>query len=227
MGEVVSLYGGQDPRDVPMYSIADAAAYLCVPRTTLATWVRGQRVRGREVMRPLIASGSSNALSFGNLAEAYVLASLTRRFKVPLQRVRSAMAFVGGDRPLLSTPFRTDGVGIYVEEVGKLIDAAHGGQTAIRPVVESTLERIELDSDHLPSRLYPWRRELTEPKVISLDPRRAFGRPTVAGSAVQSETIIDRYRGGESVQQLASDYQLGVDVVEEVLRWGIDVNKAA
>jgi hypothetical protein len=44
MGKVVSLYRGKDPRELPMYGIADAAVYLGVPRSTLATWVRGQRV---------------------------------------------------------------------------------------------------------------------------------------------------------------------------------------
>lgn len=36
----------------------------------------------------------------------------------------------------------------------------------------------------LPLRLYPWRREPVEPRIIALDPRRSFGRPTVVGSAV-------------------------------------------
>jgi uncharacterized protein (DUF433 family) len=111
--------------------------------------------------------------------------------------------------------------------MGKLVDAAHGGQAAIREVVENSLERVELDDRRLPLRLYPWRREPTEPRIIALDPRRAFGKPTVVGSAVQSETIIDRHRAGESVAQLAADYNLPGDVIEGVLRWGLDAAKAA
>jgi len=228
MGKVVSLYGGRDPRELPMYSIGDASVYLGVPRSTLSTWVRGKRVHGRTVMHALIkADRASGLLSFNNLAEAYVLASLTRRFELPLQRVRSALRFVGGERPLLTTPFQTDGVGIFVEHIGKLIDAARGGQAAIREVVESNVERVELDERRLPLRLYPWRLEPTEPRIIALDPRRAFGRPTVVGSAVQSETIIDRYRAGESLGKLAAEYNLASDVIEGVLRWGLDAEKAA
>jgi uncharacterized protein (DUF433 family) len=228
MGKVVSLYGGKDPRELPAYGVAEAAVYLGVPRSTLATWVRGQRVRGRTRMHGIIKPDrATGMLTFNNLAEAYVLASLTRRFELPLQRVRSALRFVGGDRPLLATPFRTDGRGIFIEQMGKLIDAAHGGQAAIREVVESSLERVELDARRLPLRLYPWRREPTEPRIIALDPHRAFGRPTVVGSAVQSETIIDRHRAGESVAELAADYNIPGDVIEGVLRWGLDVAKAA
>lgn len=228
MGKVVDLYAGRDPRDVPMYGIGEAAVYLGVPRSTLATWIRGQRVKGHTRMHGVVnADRATGLLTFNHLTEAYVLASLTRRFELPLQRVRSALRFVGGDRPLLATPFRTDGRGIFIEQFGKLVDAAHGGQAAIREVVENSLERVELDDKRLPLRLYPWRKEPTEPKIIALDPRRSFGRPTVVGTAVQSETIIDRHRAGESVAQLAADYALPGDVIEGVLRWGLDVAKAA
>lgn len=228
MGKVVSLYGGKDPRELPMYGIGEAAIYLGVPRSTLATWVRGQRVRGKTRMQRLIEiDRSAGLLSFNNLAEAYVLASLTRRFDLPMQRVRSALRFVGGVRPLLTTPFHTDGRGIFVEQFGKLIDATQGGQGAIREVVERSLQRVDVDEKQLPLRLYPWRREPTEPRIIALDPRRAFGKPTVVGSSVQSETIIDRHRAGDSVAQLAADYGLSGDVIEGVLRWGLDAAKAA
>lgn len=228
MGKVVRLYGGKDPRELPMYGIGEAAFYLGVPRSTLATWVRGQRVHGKTRMHRLIEiDRTTNLLSFNNLAEAYVLASLTRRFDLPMQRVRNALRFVGGVRPLLTTPFHTDGRGIFVEQFGNLIDATQGGQGAIREVVESSLQRVDVDDKQLPLRLYPWRREPTEPRIIALDPRRAFGKPTVVGSSVQSETIIDRHRAGDSVAQLAADYGLSGDVIEGVLRWGLDAAKAA
>lgn len=223
-----SFYGGKDPRELPMYGLAEAAVYLGVPRSTLATWIRGQLVRGRTRMRGVIkADRATGLLTFNNLAEAYVLASLTRRFRLPLQRVRSALRFVGGERPLLITPFRTDGRGIFVEQLGKLIDAAHGGQAAIREVVESSLERVELDARRLPLRLYPWRRAPSEPRIIALDPRRSFGRPTVVGTAVQSAVIIDRHRAGDSVAELSVEYNLASDVIEGVLRWGLDAAAAA
>jgi uncharacterized protein (DUF433 family) len=228
MGKIVSLYGGKDPRELPMYGLGEAAVYLSVPRSTLATWVRGQRVGGRMRMHGVIKPDRvTGLLTFNNLMEAYVLASLTRGFKVPLQRVRSALRFVRGERPLLATPFRTDGRGIFIEEMGKLLDATRAGQAAIREVVETSLERVELDERRLPLRLYPWRRKPSEPKIIALDPHRAFGRPTVVGTTVQSETIIDRHRAGESVAALATDYDLPGDVIEGVLRWGLDAAKAA
>jgi uncharacterized protein (DUF433 family) len=231
MGKVLSLYDGQDPRELPVYRIGEAAVYLGVPGSTLHGWVRGKKYRvrgGIRVMRPLIrADRETGLLSFNNFVEAYVLASLTRRFELPLTRVRSALQYIGGERPLLTTVFRTDGRGIFVEKMGALIDAAHGGQAAIRPVVEASLQRIELDRQARPSRLYPWRQQVDEPKIIALDPRRAFGQPTVAGSSVKMEVIIDRLRAGESVATLSADYDMTTDTIEGVLRWGLDAAKAA
>jgi uncharacterized protein (DUF433 family)/transposase-like protein len=229
VAKVISLYGGRDPRDLPAYAIGEAAVYLGVPPSTLRTWVRGQRVRGRTLMRPLIkaADPDSGTLSFTNVAEAYVLASLTRKFALPLRRVRNALGYVGGERPLLATVFHTDGVGIFVEKMGALVDAARGGQAAIRNVVESSLQRVELDEHRLPLRLYPWRRQPDEPRVIALDPRRSFGRPTVVGRGVQMGVVVDRHLAGDSVSRLATDYEVSADVIEDVLRWGMEVARAA
>ena len=231
MTKVLSLYGGLDPRELPVYRLGEAAVYLGVPSSTLHAWVRGKRyqVRGEvRVMRPLIkADRATGMLSFNNFVEAYVLASLTRRFELPLTRVRSALQYIGGERPLLTTVFRTDGRGIFIEKMGALVDASQGGQTAFRPVVEASLKRIEFDRQHRPSRLYPWRREVNEPRIIALDPRRAFGQPTVAGSSVKLEVIIDRIRAGEAVATLSADYGMSTEIIEGVLRWGLDAAKAA
>lgn len=231
VGKVINLYSGRDPRELPMYSIREAAAFLGVPASTLRTWVRGKayRWRGqtRHMQRLLKSDSATGLLTFNNFVEAYVLASLTRRFEVPLVRVRQALRYLGGERPLLTTVFKTDGRGIFVEQMGALVDAARGGQRAFREIVEDSLERVDLDKASRPLRLYPWRREPDEPRTVSIDPQRAFGRPTVAGRGVKLDVIIDRHRAGETVAELSKDYALGADVIEDVLRWGLDVAAAA
>lgn len=62
MGKVVSLYRGRDPRELPMYGIGDAAVYLGMPRSTVVTWVRGQRVQPRSG-----STGSGSPSHFGLL----------------------------------------------------------------------------------------------------------------------------------------------------------------
>lgn len=229
MAKAIDMYGGRDPRELPAYTVAEAAVYLGVPPSTLRTWVRGQTIKNKMLMQPLIVAADPDAgtLSFNNVAEAYMVASLTRKFQLPLRRVRAALEYVGGEHPLLTTVFHTDGTGIFIDRMGALVDAARGGQAAIRDVVESSLRRVELDKHQLPLRLYPWRRQPNEPRVIALDPRRSFGRPTVVGSGVQMGVVVDRYLAGESASKLAADYDLSAEVIDDVIRWGVDVARAA
>ena len=35
------LYGGLDPRNIPAYSIGDAARYLRIPSSTIRSWTVG------------------------------------------------------------------------------------------------------------------------------------------------------------------------------------------
>lgn len=231
MGNVVSIYGGKDPAEIPVYSFADVSTYLGVPRSTLRAWSGSKRykVNGRvRTMRPLFRPDPDTGfLTFNSFVEAYLITSFTRQFGVPLTRVRRALEHVGGRRPLLDTQFHTDGVGIFVEQMGALVDASRGGQTAMREAVEDTLERVDFDATRRPLRFHPWLDNVSEPKVVSIDPRRAFGRPTIAGRSLKVDVVVDLLRSGETVETVAREYELEPSVVEAVERWGRDGAKAA
>lgn len=70
--EIKDLYGGKDPRDIPTYSIGDAARYLRIPRPTIRSWTVGYHYPvkdGANLFRPLIEIPQSKPylLSFTNL----------------------------------------------------------------------------------------------------------------------------------------------------------------
>jgi uncharacterized protein (DUF433 family) len=213
----IDLYRGRDPRDVPTYGIREAASYMRLPPTTLRQWVTGSaRVIPLAGSRPPL-------LSFWNLVEAYVLAALRRRHRVPLQRVRKALRFVEREldtaRPLIEQEFLTDGLDLFVEYYGKLVNASQAGQTEIRSLLEASLERVERDPKGLAERLFPWTREPGEPREVEIDPRRAFGKLVVAGTGIPTAIIAGRLRAGETLGHLAKDYNLKLDQVGAALRW--------
>src|SRR5262245_6636612 len=143
MGTMIDIHGGRDPRELPLYSVAEAAGYLSIPVSTLRSWVKGQRytVHGKPRMfKPLLKPHRGGLLAFNNFFAAYVLASLTRHFALPMSRVRLGLQWLGGNRPLLTQLFQTDGVGLFVERSGKLVDAIKGGQLAMREVLEGSLQ---------------------------------------------------------------------------------------
>jgi hypothetical protein len=39
--------------------------------------------------------------------------------------------------------------------------------------------------------------------------------------------VVDRHLAGDSVSRLATDYEVSADVIEDVLRWGMEVARAA
>jgi hypothetical protein len=67
-----------DLRELPAYSIAEAAHYLRIPIATLRSWVRGRHYpteAGEKFFKPVIDLPDPNlaSLSFVNLVEAHVL----------------------------------------------------------------------------------------------------------------------------------------------------------
>lgn len=223
------IYGGKDPRDVATYTVGEAARYLHIPRGTLLHWVAGQPYRGSDgeshrrerVIRP--AESKPPLLSFWNLVEAFVLAAIRRHHGVPLQKVRSAIKFVQReldlDRPLIEKDFLTNGVDLFVREYGRLINASRDGQVEMKDMLSASLERIGRDPAGLASRLFPWSREPREPLEVEIDPRRAFGKLVVRGTGIPTRVIAERLRAGDSLAELADDYNLTFVQLTSALRW--------
>jgi uncharacterized protein (DUF433 family) len=125
----------------------------------------------------------------------------------------------GWKRPLIEQRFRTDGVGLFIEHYGRLIEASADGQQVLRQVVEAHLERLEWENMTV-ARLYPFTRarDIHSPRSIVIDPRYSFGRPVLAKSHISTEVIFDRYSAGESHDELAEDYGCEKLDIEEAIR---------
>src|SRR5438552_4073629 len=133
-----------DPRLSPAYSMAEAAHYLRMPEGTLRSWMVGRwyPVAGKpKRSRPLIHLEDSETpyLSFINFVEAHVLAAIRRRHGVKLPKVRTALDYVKRqfkvDRPLIDQTFQTDGLELFVERYGDLINASREGQQAMKEII--------------------------------------------------------------------------------------------
>ena len=226
-----------DPRELPAYSIPESAHYLRIPRSTLRAWVGGQVCRSNGVtrsFRPIITLPDRHAplLSFINLVEAHVLDALRREHAVPLQKVRKAIKYLSqhldSRHPLAEQRFETDGVDLFIRQYGQLVNISQSGQLAMRKVLEAYLRRVEWDDLGVVARLYPFTRKrmIDEPKAIVIDPRISFGRPVLAGSGIPTAVIAERYKAGESVDELADDYGRKRLEIEEAIRCELDERAA-
>lgn len=202
-----TIYDGRDPRELPAYGVADAARFIDVPPATLRSWVVG-------APEPLIAAADADArrLSFHNLVEAHVLRALRTRHAVQMKHVRAALAYaereLGIQRLLLSKEMQTAGGDIFLEHFGQLVNLSKSGQLAVRELLAAHLERVERDGSAIPIRLYPLVPGEKDDRAVVIDPGVSFGRPTVAGSGIQTAVLVQRIDAGEAVADLARDYGL-------------------
>ena len=231
------LYAGHDPRELPAYRIPEAAHYLRTPEATLRSWVVGRSYpteAGPKIFRPIIvlADKQDHLLSFMNLVEAHVLDAIRRKHDIPLGKVRRALDYLRSKfpskHPLADQRFETDSLNLFVEKYGRLINISQDGQLAIRNLLEAHLRRIERDEAGLAVRLFPFtrKRQPEEPKVVVIDPYISFGRPVLVGTGIATAIIAERYKAGESVDQLAEDYDRQRLEIEEAIRCELQVEAA-
>ena len=215
-----------DVREVPRYTIAEAARYLKLAPATLRSWVKGRpypRRGGPGYFEPLIQPPHPHEprLSFSNLIEAHVLRALRVEHDVAMRKVREALresqSKLGIDRLLLRRELTTSGGELFLEIYGDLLSLSKSGQYALKKVLESHLSRVEYDLSDWAARLYPFAHQESEARVIAIDPYLAFGRPIVARRGISTAAIIDRIDAGEQPDEVAKDYDLRIDEIDEAL----------
>jgi uncharacterized protein (DUF433 family) len=208
-----------------------------VPPSTLATWAKGyvRRPPGRPAVRgaPIISSALAErnypAIPFIGLAESMVLAAF-RRAGVSLQHIRRAATQlereIGLEHALASERLFTDGavilydyVGVGAEELAGLTEVV-SQQRVFAPVIREYLQRIEYAPDG-------WAMRLTSPAtprpVVVVDPARSFGQPIFIHGAVRVEDVLDRWRAGDSLTDVADDFGVPTEDVEDVLRVALPI----
>lgn len=228
---------GADRFETPLYTVAEAARYLDVPASTLATWAHGYvrrppgrpDVRGEPILTAAATSSVSPAIPFVGLAEGLVLAGI-RKAGVPMQRIRPALNRLqhelGIDHVLASKALYTDGAEVlydFAEQQGdtpegltarQLVVVRHG-QHVFAEVIDAYLQRVEFDADeyarliHLPG--------YTTAQVVA-DPRRGFGQPIFVHGGARVEDVLGAFQAGVSLRAVASEYGVPESELEDALR---------
>lgn len=223
--------------DVPLYSITDAARHIDVSRSTFDSWARGYARRSKDrtpvtgapviTLLPTVDRGPS--VPFIGLAEGFVLAAF-RQAGVPLQRIRPAITRLqerlGIEHVLASRSLYTDGAEVlydFAESTGdtpegksaRQLVVARNDQLVFREVVDSYLRRIEFATDD-------WARAIHLPQYgtadVLVDPQRSFGIPIFARGGVRVEVVLNRFKAGESIEELSEDFGVPTDELLDALR---------
>lgn len=214
-----------DPRELPAYTITEVAHYLSVPPATIRYWSVG-----RDSYAPLIKvpGHTPTLLSFLNLTELHVLAAVRRTHQVKMPGIRQAINYlvriadnaVDKRHPLISHDLETDGLDLFIQEYGQIINITRSGQIAMREIISGALSRIDRDPAGIPIKLFPYTRSALQdsPTNVIIDPTISAGRPVLAGTGLTTELIAERYKAGESISDLAKDYERTEEDIEEAIR---------
>ena len=216
-----------DLREAPMYSLPEAARHLGLAPATLRSWVYGRSYRAGGVRR--VSPGvirrpdpADDRLSFTNLVEAHVLRALRVEHEVPMPLVRKALGYaeeeLGIPRILISDQLRAAPGEMFLKEYGRLLSLTVSGQLAMEKLLSQFLKRVSRDVDGIPIRLYPFiAPEVEDHRVVSIDPRIAYGRPSIPSKGISTAILAERANAGEEIQDLAAYYGLTAEDVEEAV----------
>lgn len=177
----------------------------------------------------MTAARNFPSIPFVGLAEGMVIAAF-RRTGVSLQHIRKAVSIlqseIGVDHALASRRLYTDGAVILYayaeredEELAGLTEVV-SRQQVFSPIVAQYLSRIEYGGDGWASMLVS---PATARPVVTVDPARSFGQPIFIRGAGRVEDVIDRWRAGDPLTEVAEDFGVPLEDVEDALRVALPV----
>jgi len=213
-----------DPRlSRAIFTLREAAGYLDVPKSTIHAWARP--ATGEPLITVFPRRGAQATVPFIGFAEAYVLAAF-RRAGVPLQRIRPAVDAlaqnIGLEHALASKRLYTDGAEVLYDYAAErdeddLLElvVVRTGQYQFSEVVRDYLKRITYGSDGWASRV---RLPSYQRADVVVDPQVAFGLPLVVHGGARVEDLVDRFVAGDTLADIAFDFDVPPDEVEDVIR---------
>lgn len=216
---------GQDLRDLPTYTIPEAAICLGIPERTLRSWFAGSHL----LLCPAGEAGKIPLLSFRNLVDAHIVQTARLHHHVPMSRIRAALetAFAEGKSkyPLQDKNLKVFARYLVRIEPGRgkrkraILNLSKCGQEGIPEVIDLYTQRILRDANNVPIALYPWRlwQTDTRSRPVSIHPHIMSGRLVVAGTRIPVSLLAREHLSGRSPIALANDYNLDIKVVEEAL----------
>lgn len=214
---------------IGLYTAAEAARLLRVPRQRLHRWMGGYQYRADgEVRRaeplwtPQIPRiDDALELSFRDLAELRFIVRF-REAGLGLQTIRTALRaaqrLVDAERPFSTHRFATDGRKIFLEIADRtkepqLIDLAKG-QYAFKQMIEPSLKDLEFE-DGVVARWWP----LPGSRSIVIDPQRSFGQPIAADSGVPTAALAAAVEVEGTVKAAARVFEVDPNVVRDAVRF--------
>jgi uncharacterized protein (DUF433 family) len=204
----------------PLMTPKEVARHLRIPESTLYDWL-AETADGAPLVHRVDAERRGRpSVPFVAIVEAFVLRSL-RDLGLSKRKIRDA---AGEVRRSFDTPFAlatrriaTDGIDIFVHYADDDVARVGDQQLPIRELIGNYLHYISWDADDeiaatLRLRQYP------DIAPVVIDPRFGWGAPVVESTKVPVDAVVDLWFAGESLDDVAFEYDMTRDQVEAICR---------
>ncbi len=216
---------------LPAYRVVDAARYAGVTPQTAANW-HYRDIAARRAVLP--SKEPRQHLSYLQLIELGIVA-VFRKWEVPLESIRRTREYMAqtfnSEFPFAEYRFKTDGFHLLLNLINivpefkhdDLIVADKGGQLGWASMMEDKLLQFDYDMQYeLALRWFVAGRH----SQVVIDPRVAFGAPTVNGIATW--VLKGRYKAGETLLDIEEDFGVTAEQINDALNFeGVESLAAA
>lgn len=210
-------------RTQPMYTFKEVARLSGISVSTVRNWLCGYTTEDRQVSPLLKAPPDATCCSFINLIEVIVAARFRKaehtKYEVVKHAYENAKKLFPVEYPFASSKLKLEAVGGHIvhmiKEGGSFQAIDTPEQYTIPNLVMEIIEQLEFELE-LASRWYPLGKKIP----IVVDPYISSGVPVIEGRSITIENIEKRfYSGKQTWDFIASDLELPIDVIQEVLRF--------
>lgn len=207
----------------PLYSFAEADRIARVTPNTSRRWLKGYSFwyDGEHRTMPPVTwtSETKDAVTFVDLMEVATIDKLRKKgfsFKQIRKINATARFYLRKPRPLVTETFKVKGRDIFVDEgFGILVNVGYeAGMQAWDEILDPFLDTVEYEGE-IVRRWWPLGKEF----AVLVDPDYGFGLPVVEGVGVRTEIIAERYRAGDSIHEIAYDFDVTPKQIDDALQW--------
>lgn len=203
----------------PAYSTSEAARYARTHRSNIAYWYYSTSSRG-----PVLGEREKGKqLSYLQLIEVAFVATFLRQ-GITLRRIRKAHQYLSKSFaqrfPFAHFRLKTEGRHILLDlpeeeldrDPDRIVVTDEAGQLAWPRLLAERFEEFEYE-DFLAVKWHVRGQE----SPITIDPRIAFGAPSVRG--VPTWVVKDSYRAGETPEAIRKNYRLSEEELASALQF--------
>jgi uncharacterized protein (DUF433 family)/DNA-binding transcriptional MerR regulator len=213
-----------------IYTYKEAAEITGINPNTIRRWIEGyQRTDSNSPISPIFQSDyakieSKKALSFMDVIEILFIKSF-QKYGLSIQLIRKAVEkaslILSSQHPFAMKKFYTDGKTILARiaresEIPELVDLIRRQYQFDTIVLPGLYECIDFNRYEIAERYWPQGKKSN----IFIDPNINFGKPSLLGSDVPVNTILDFFTQGQSKIEIANWYDISIRDVELAISFG-------